>query len=91
MPKVGKKFQKQLDAIPPEVAKYLSECVDRSALAVIVRCTPRTISRWVEKHDLPSVRIAGGRFFHYPTVLDWLLSEESPTLCKSNDWDALKF
>ena len=81
-------MMKELRTVPPHVREYLAECVDRTILAYILGCTPRTICRWQERYDMPSSLIGSARLFHLPTVAKWLDSDSAPGMTRQDGWEA---
>ncbi len=53
----------------------LADLVEHTELAAEISKHPRTISRWSNQPGgLPFIKIGNKRFYHVPTVRDWILS-----------------
>lgn len=58
-------------------APILADYLDRDALAVELRCSTRTIARYEGLSDgLPSVVIAGRKYYRREAVRQWLAKRE---------------
>ena len=58
-------------------AGILNDYLDRDQLAAELRCAPRTIARYEAEPDgLPSVMIAGRRYYRRSAVLEFIQKRE---------------